>query len=174
MPIWKDFLAMKPLLLSILSLIMAMPVLLAQETVKSGMPTIEVDSFTRLENRLMNAVVVRDRLALDGMLAPDFELRTSRSGGEITLRDEWIQAATATYKVRSFRISRLTVRPLGKNAVVNFFCEQRATASEQHLNGNFFIVDLWQKVGTGWKLSARYSAGPSVSPNEASNTKTKE
>jgi hypothetical protein len=165
---------MKPLLLSILGLIIASPVLLAQETVKSGMPTIEVDSFTRLENRLMNAVVGRDRLALDGMLAPDFELRTSRSGGEITLRDEWIQAATATYKVRSFRISRLTVRPLGKNAVVNFFCEQRATASEQHLNGNFFIVDLWQKVGTGWKLSARYSAGPSVSPNEPSNTKTKE
>ena len=87
---------MKPLLLSILGLIISSPVLLAQETAKSGMPTIEVDSFTRLENRLMNAVVGRDRLALDGMLAPDFELRTSRSGGEITLRDEWIQAATAT------------------------------------------------------------------------------
>ena len=165
---------MKPLLLSILGLIIASPVLLAQETAKSGMPTIEVDSFTRLENRLMNAVVVRDRLALDGMLAPDFELRTSRSGGEITLRDEWIQAATATYKVSSFRISRLTVRPLGKNAVVNFFYEQRATFSGQDLSGDFFIVDLWKKMGTGWKLSARYFAGPGVSPNEPSNTKTKE
>jgi len=52
-----------------------------------------------------------DHTALDIMLAPDFELRTSSSGGEITLCDEWVQAVTTTYNVRSFRISRLTVRP---------------------------------------------------------------
>jgi Domain of unknown function (DUF4440) len=124
------------------------------------MPTIETDAFTRLEKRVMDAVVAQDRPALEAILAPDFELRTARTGGEITLRDEWLQAATSTYKIRSFAVNRLTVRVLGTYAVVNFVYEQQANFSGRDLSGNFFIVDLWQKTGGEWKLAARYSAGP--------------
>jgi len=108
------------------------------------------------------------------MVTQDFELRTARSGGELTLRDEWLQAATTTYKVRSFGISHLTVRSIGSHAVVNFFCEQHADFAGEDLSGNFFIVDLWQKTDKGWKLNARYSAGPGVAPKVDSNPKSKE
>jgi hypothetical protein len=87
-------------------------VVAAQETAATGMPTIEVDFFTRLEKQLMEAVVKQDRSALEPLLTSDFELRTSRTGGELTFRDEWLQEAISTYKVRSFRISGLTVRPV--------------------------------------------------------------
>ena len=107
------------------------------------------------------------------MLAPDFELRTAPTGGDITLRDEFLEAATSTYKIRSFAINRLTVRVLGNYAVVNFFYEQQANFSGQDLSGNFFIVDLWQNTGD-WKLVARYSAGPGIGRQEARNPKTKQ
>jgi Domain of unknown function (DUF4440) len=148
--------------------------ILAAQTATTGMPTIEVDFFTRLEKQLMDAVVAQDRPALEPLLASDFELRTARTGGELTLRDEWLQDAISTYKLRSFRISRLTARPVGNSAVVNFFYEQEATFAGREISGDFFLVDIWQKTGNDWKLVARYSAGPGVTSTPASNPKTKE
>ena len=165
---------MKRLLSLLATVIFFFQVVFAQQTVESGMPTIEADSFTRLERRLMDAVVARDRLALESILAQDFELRTARSGGELTVRDDWLQAATTNYKIRSFRISRLTVRSMGSHALVNFFYAQDATIDGKDFSGDFFIVDLWQKTDKGWQLNARYSAGPGVGPKAESNPKTKE
>ena len=122
----------------------------------------------------MDAVVAQNRPALESMLVQDFELRTARSGGELTLRNEWLQAATTTYKVHSFRISRLTVRSIDSHAVVNFFYEQHANFAGKDLTGDFFIIDVWQKTGNDWKLAARYSAGPGVGPNRELSPKTKE
>jgi len=136
------------------------------------MPTIEVDFFTRLERRLTDAVVAQDRSVLDSLLASDFELRTARAGGELTLRGEWLQAAISTYKIHSFQISRLTARPVGNSTVVNFFYEQQATFAGKDISGDFFLVDIWQKTGNDWKLLARYSAGPGVTSKM--NSKTKE
>jgi hypothetical protein len=147
---------------------------LAAQTAATGMPTIEVDFFTRLEKQLMDAVVAQDRSALEPLLASDFELRTARTGGELTLRDEWLQAAISTYKIRSFKITRLTVRPVGTSAIVNFFYEQQATFAGRDISGDFFLVDIWQKTGNDWKLLARYSAGPGVTLKPPSNPKTKE
>ena len=165
---------MKRSILSLVSLIFLLQIALAQETAESGMPTIEVDAFTRLEKRLMDAVVAQDRSTLEPLLAQGFELRSARTGGELTLRDGWLKAALTTYKIRFFKISRLTVRPMGDSAVVNFFYEQQAAFAGQDISGDFFLVDIWQKTGTDWKLLARYSAGPGVAPKSASNPKSKE
>lgn len=165
---------MKQATLLLLTMMVLSPALFAQRTAETGMPTIEADSFTHLENSLMDAIVARNGSALEQILAEDFELRTARSGGELTLRDEWLQAATTTYKIRSFRISRLTVRSIGAHAVVNFFCEQQAAFGGEDVSGMFFIVDLWQQTGRGWELSARYSAGPGVTPKLNSHPKIKE
>ena len=164
---------MKYLMLSLVLLTFHIQDLSGQETVGAGMPTIEVDSFTRLEKQLMDAVVAQDRSAIEPLLTQNFELRAARSGGELTLRDEWLQAAMTTYKIRSFRIDRLTVRSIGSLAVVNFFYTQDATFAGKELSGDFFIVDLWQKTDMGWKLNARYSAGPGVVPKPEPSPKTK-
>ena len=103
----------------------------------------------------------------------DFELRTARTGGEIMLRDEWLQAATSTYRVRSFRIRDLSVRQLGNAAITNFLDEQVVVSGGQNLTGNFFIVDAWEKAGTAWKLAARYSAGPGAVPVHPSKSNVK-
>jgi hypothetical protein len=158
----------------LLLLLLPWHVLAAQETAASGMPTVEVDFFTRLEKQLMEAVAAQNRSALEPLLASDFELRTARTGGELTLRDEWLQNAIITYKIRSFQITRLITRPVGDSAVVNFFYEQQATVAGRDISGDFFVVDIWRKAGNDWKLVARYSAGPGVTSKPASNPKTKE
>jgi hypothetical protein len=51
------------------------------------MPMIEVGPFTCPEKRLLNAAVAQDRALLESLLPKDFELRTARSGGGVTVRD---------------------------------------------------------------------------------------
>ena len=161
--------------LLILLLFMSSPwQLLSVQARTSGMPTIEVDFFTRLEKQLMDVVVAQDRAAMNSLLAPDFELRTSRNGGDLVLRDEWLQAVTTNYKVRSYRIEHLTVRQIDNAAIVNFFCEQQATVAGRDVGGEFFLVDVWQKGENDWKLLTRYSAGPHVNRHPNSNPKTRE
>lgn len=154
--------------------LLAISPLFGQEVASSGMPTLETALFSKLEKRLGDAVVAHDRSALESLLATDFELRTARSGGELTLRDEWLEAATTTYRIRSYRITRLTVRQSGETAVVSFFYEQQASLQGEDISGEFFIVDVWQRTGTDWKTAARYSAGPGVTPTPPANPKTKE
>jgi hypothetical protein len=139
-----------------------------------GMPTVEADLFFRMEKRLADAVVAQNQAALEPLLSTDFELRTARSGGELTLRDEWLQAAVSSYKVRSYRITGVTVRPCGSSAIVNFFYEQQASFAGTDLSGDFFVTDVWEKEGREWHLAARYSAGPVVAPKLPANPKVKE
>ncbi len=148
--------------------------LFGQEVASSGMPTLETAFFSKLEKRLGDAIVAHDRAALESLLGNDFELRTSRSGGELTLRDEWLKAAVTTYRIRSYRVTRLTVRQFGEAAVVSFFYEQQASFQGKDISGDFFIVDIWQKTGNDWKIAARYSGGPGVPPKPPANPKTKE
>ncbi len=164
---------MKPLFIALFFLLTSSP-LFGQEVASSGMPTLETASFSKLEKRLEDAVLAHDRSALESLLANEFELRTARSGGELTLRDEWLEAATTTYRLRSYRITHLTVRQFGETAVVSFFYEQRASFQGKDISGDFFIVDVWQETGNDWKIAARYCAGPDVTPNPAANPKTKE
>ena len=145
-----------------------------QEVASSGMPTLETAFFSKLEKRLGDAVVAHDRVAIESLLANEFELRTTRSGGELMLRDEWIEAAATTYRIRSYRITRLAPRQFGETAVVSFFYEQQATFKGKDISGDFFIVDVWQKTGSDWKIVARYSSGPGDIPKASANPRTKE
>ena len=164
---------MKCMLILLLFVLLPWQLLSAQANT-SGMPIIEVDFFMRLEKRLMDAVVAQDRPTLDSLLAHDFELRTSRSGGELTLRNDWLRAITIKHKVHSYRIEGLTLRQIDGASIVNLFCEQQAMFAEKNLSGRFFVVDVWEKTKGGWKLLARYSAGLEVNRHPNSDVKTKE
>ena len=148
--------------------------LFSQEVASSGMPTLETAFFSKLEKRLGDAIVAKDRVALESLLANDFELRTARSIGELTLRDDWLEAATTTYRMRTYRMTRLAPRQFGETAVVSFLCEQQASFKGKDISGEFFVVDVWQKTGNDWRIAARYSAGPGVMPKSPANPKTKE
>jgi len=138
------------------------------------MPTLETAQFSMLEKRLGDAIVAHDRSALESLLAPDFELRTARGSGALALRDKWLDAATSTYKVRSYDVRGLAVRTFAQTAIVSFLYSQKASFSGKDLSGDFFIVDVWQKTGNDWKIAARYSAGPGVTSRVPRNLKTKE
>lgn len=163
---------MKQLSMALFSLFTILQ-LFGQEVASSGMPTLETAFFSQLEKRLDDAVVTHDRSALESLLGNDFELRTAR-GGELTLHDEWLETSTTTHRIRSYRITRLTVRQFGETAVVSFFCEQQASLRGKDVSGDFFIVDVWQKTRNDWKIAARFSSGPGITSKPAANSRTKE
>ena len=164
---------MKSLFTGLFFLLTIFPVF-GQELPSSGMPTLETAFFSKLEKRIGDAVVAQDRAALESLLGNDFELRTTRTGGELTLRDEWLEAATTTYRIRSYHVTRVTVRQFGETAVVSFFYKHQASFQGKDISGDFFIVDVWQKAGNDWKIAARYSSGPGVTPKPPANPRTKE
>ena len=164
---------MKRVFIALFFLLAVSPIF-GQEVASSGMPTLETGFFAKLEKRLGDAIVARDRVTLESLLANDFELRTSHSGGELTLRDDWLEAATTTYRMRTYRIRRLASRRFRETAVVSFFYEQQASFQGKDISGDFFIVDVWQNTGSDWKIAARYSSGPGVTPKPLANPRTKE
>ena len=164
---------MKPIFTALFFLL-TISALSAQDVATSRMPTLETDFFSKLEKRLGDAIVARDRVTLESLLANDFELRTSHSGGELTLRDDWLEAATTTYRMRTYRIRRLASRRFRETAVVSFFYEQQASFQGKDISGDFFTLDVWQNTGSDWKIATRYSSGPGVTPKPPANPRTKE
>jgi hypothetical protein len=94
-------------------------------------------------------------LPTDGIARLCFYGSARKSEKLVDLLDFRVAAATTTYQIRSYRISRLSVRQMGTAAIVNFFYEQHASYAGKDLSGDFFLVDLWQKAGNAWKLVAR-------------------
>ena len=64
---------MKPIFTALFFLL-TISALSAQDVATSRMPTLETDFFSKLEKRLGDAIVARDRVALESLLANDFEL----------------------------------------------------------------------------------------------------
>jgi len=126
-------------------------------------PTRQVKQFSELEDQLFSNIVRGNAAGLSPLLAEDFAFRTARSGGATIGRAEYLQQRLNDHSLRSFRVRRMDVRQFRDVAIVNFLYYQEATSGGKDLSGDFFITDVWQKTDAGWKLSARYSAGPGVS-----------
>ena len=119
--------------------------------------TRQVAVFTGLEKRLLGAVQKKDRSAIEGMLADDFQIGMPDAdplGGE-----DWLDfVISADFNLRTFGIRQMTVSDLGDTAVVKFERLQQATYKGKDAGGEFFVVDVWKKSGDSWKLANRYVA----------------
>jgi hypothetical protein len=105
--------------------------------------------FSKLESELASAVQRGDAVAIDRMLADDFELRSGAMPGTPTPRAEWIRQSKRT---AGGSIGQMAVHDYGAAAVVSY-------AWRPAPHHEVFVVDVWRKAGDAWKLSVRY-AGP--------------
>jgi ketosteroid isomerase-like protein len=119
--------------------------------------------FGGLEQAWSEAIQKKDRAALEMILDKDFALRIADDPGRRIDRKEWL-ATIAVYNTRSFRIHALQAREFGNVAVVSQMIRQRADVQGVDRSGDFFIVDVWRRRGTKWKVAARYSAPRNVLP----------
>lgn len=111
-----------------------------------AMPTIPVANFTRLENQLNSALASTDPQSAGSVLSEDFEEWTPQPPGSPIARDEWLKRGNKS--LAQARIHQMAVKEIGDYALVDFVL----TAGSKQ----FFIVDLWHKQGSGWKMQERY------------------
>lgn len=119
--------------------------------------TRQVALFTGLEKSLLEAVQKKDRSAIEGMLADDFEI--GMPDADLLAGEDWLDSViSGNFSLKTFGIRQMTVADLGDTAVVKFDRLQQATYKGKDETGEFFVVDLWKKSGDSWKLANRYVA----------------
>lgn len=106
--------------------------------------------FTELELRLSRAIAEKDLAALRRLLADDFELRDAADPAELTLRDDWIEAVSRSSPAHACTPGAVMHRPFGATTVLSLLCRQG--------DARHFLVDVWRREGSEWRLAARYRA----------------
>lgn len=122
------------------------------------MPASIEEIFTRLETEWMNAWKNKDEPTARKIVADEFTLASSLSGGKLVTREEWMEKAMHHYDCKSFTIESLRVTLYENTAVVNLWFWQDATANGKDWSGNFLLTDVWIKRNQDWQVLARHSS----------------
>lgn len=149
---------LKYLLTSLTVLAMAPPPALAAEAQKRIVPTVTltVKQFSELEEDWLQAVRQHDTDALNRLVAPGFELRTSAAPGRPTARAEWLKQAQSGAPFDS-RIEQMAVHEYGQLMVVSFLW-QLDVPKTSPLPRQVFVIDTWKQGDSGWQVVTRYAA----------------
>jgi hypothetical protein len=105
-----------------------------------------------LEQQLMAAQQNHDQAALDRLLASDFEARTPDPPGEPIPRATWLQQVDKFGEAEAFSFRQMAVRGLENHAIASFVLVERGHGRQTA----HFVVDVWARSGSEWKLTERY------------------
>jgi hypothetical protein len=124
----------------------------AQEPGQSRIPTVTrlVKQFSELENKLLALQHKKDIVAMQKLLADDFEMRVGAMPGNPIPRMEWLQSTKAD-AANLPTAEQMAVHDYGKFVVVSFLGKRTSS-------GNLFIVDVWSHNNSEWRLSTRYAS----------------
>ena len=124
----------------------------AQTTATGRVPTVSrlVMQFTEREMQLDQRIRGRDAAGAGNYLTDDFELRASNQPGRPIPRADWL-AQSVQSPGPGNRVTQMAVHDLGDTAVVSFM-------QGPDTGGSFFVVDVWRRSGSDWKLAVRYAA----------------
>jgi hypothetical protein len=117
-----------------------------------GTATRLVVLFHDLERQLMAAQQKHDQAALDRLLAPDFEVWTPDPPGEPISRVNWLQKLNTSGAPDAFSIRQMAVRGLDDHTIASFVLLKSAGGRQSA----DFVVDVWARSGSDWKLAERY------------------
>jgi hypothetical protein len=133
----------------------------------SGEDAALLAEFQRLEREWMQALQDRQWEKLESFLAPEYALRLSNEPTLVIPRDIWLRNAHV-YNLTAFSHRDFQVQRISPEVVVVSFV-QTQTAKPQppgqpavDRSGDFYLIDIWKKIGHEWKVAARYSAPPSA------------
>lgn len=111
--------------------------------------------FYHREQALAQALEAGQSKAAEGLLTPNFEVRTAANPGMPMPRAQWIQWMLHNRPMGT-RIDGMAVHDYGTVAVVSF--HQHDVLGAAHVANDRFVVDVWVKQANNWLLSVRYSS----------------
>ena len=132
-----------------------------QETAAAYAPAIStapasVESvIAKLENDWVNAIVKKDLVALDRVLADDFIGATS--DGEMYEKDEAIaDAKTGTHE--SIVLDGINVRVFGNTAVATMGQTEKSHHTNKDYSGRYVFTDVWVNRDGQWRAVASHGS----------------
>lgn len=123
--------------------------------------TLLVRLFSGRIDAIQQAVSAKDVAALERMLDPGFEMRTSASPATPVPRAQWVQAMVAAPHI-AYQTGQMAVHEFPGVCVVSF----TQTPARGSGASPLFVVDTWAGSGDDWVLRSRYvsAAGPIRGP----------
>jgi ketosteroid isomerase-like protein len=125
----------------------------------SGSLGLEQD-LRRLEHEWMDAVVRKDRAALDRLLADDFLLLGETWAGDRELTDKarCIDNSVTLIDATSFAFDKMRVQVREGAAVVHCLFTFEATVKGQPWKGTARVTDTWIREAGRWRVLARHAS----------------
>ncbi len=109
------------------------------------------------ENEQIDAVKRHDVNELRRILADEFTLVGSRSSGERTHKDQYIENSFQN-RVASFSFTDFFIRVYGSTAVVNCRFSIQGLLRGKDTARDYLFTDVWVRRGGRWQLVARHSS----------------
>lgn len=133
----------------------------AQEPVKPSLSprvitaTKQVVMFTDLEKQLLRAVKNKDQAGLSNLVSDDCMIEMPDA--DSLPCDDWMKSVLSKdYVLQTFMVRQLSVVDGPDSSVVKFDRVQESSFKGKPDGGEFFVVDVWKKIGDAWKLANRY------------------
>jgi hypothetical protein len=132
--------------------VVAAPSIAANEPAGNRVTTVTrlVKLFLDREAALSAAMHAGDTASLERTLTDDFELRTGAGAASPIPRADFI-SDVAHNRPASGIANRMAVHDLDGTAIVSF-------VQGDEMRSAIFVVDVWRRSGTDWKLAIRYAA----------------
>ena len=124
----------------------------------------EVEEFTRLERRWMDALAAKDEATLQGIVAPEFSIvGVGSTAADLTSdRASWIRVGMARPFPRH-DVSNVKVTRVGDVAVVQFVLSGTYPPKSLTPEGgrlDFLVTDVWARRNGTWQVVTRHSSLP--------------
>lgn len=111
-----------------------------------------------LETRLMEALKLRDSVALKRFLADDFILAGLNITGTPAQSDKtrYIEWALKNLELKSYNLEKPTVRVYPTTVIVTFNYKRQAMVAGSPADGDFIVTDVWVKRGKRWQAASHH------------------
>lgn len=150
-----------------LNFVLSFAAILVMHVFASGALAVDIDNldnhFLKLEQRLMTAVVERDRENMDAMIGNDYLLTSSDSNGAFLSKAQYISGAMSPdlLTAEGFEFKQLQVQKIDDQAViVRSQLDWRSNYRGRPWNAEFLMTDIWVLRDDRWQLISRHSSYP--------------
>ena len=139
---------------STLVLAMARPEAALAQAAAPPSVTRGVQVFAELEESLLQAIRRHDGARIDALLGEDFEMTVAQDPDAPVAREDWV-ASVRRPGAGAYAAQQMAVREADSVAIASFVLRPMPARRNA---APVFVVDTWQRVGTQWRLTARYAA----------------
>jgi hypothetical protein len=112
-----------------------------------------------LTNAWTDAILAKDRVRLDALMAPDFALYGWGDGSRSVPRALWLENLFQHLRIAEYEHSAIVARVYGDVAMITSKYYWRGSFLEKPFENHGYVVDVWRRGNGRWQVVSRTSVG---------------